>query len=380
MPSYISAIIDKSVLQSLSAREAKWLFHHFRVNVPPILFSEVLGDLAKTKALATGTAEGDVRMLSSKITSYEVFLNEAHYNLVANELHGHRIEMAGRPILSNAKTARMPDGSSGLYVDQTPFQAVMNRWCAGDFEGMEREFARLWRSDKALIDLEALIKDTKHLWVGGVNSLEAILEQVHATLFAGERDYSHLDNLMQLAGAEPADRATALRRWNRSGRPPPATFVPYTAFIARLEAIFMFGLHAGVITTRATNRIDVEYFKYLPFTEVFSSGDQLHATLFPVFSRGDQRFIARNDLKTALREMADYYDRLPEDEKKHGSMTYADYPPAKMDNAITKLFDDRFPNWREGANLPEPPRDRSCDAALLAKIKARFEWVKRHAK
>jgi len=61
MPHYIGAIIDKSVLQSLSAREAKWLFHHFRVTIPPVLFSEVLGDLAKTKGLATGSGGGGRR-------------------------------------------------------------------------------------------------------------------------------------------------------------------------------------------------------------------------------------------------------------------------------------------------------------------------------
>jgi hypothetical protein len=256
----------------------------------------------------------------------------------------------------------------------------MDRWCAGDFDGMEREFAKLWRSDQALIDLEALIKGTKHLRVGSLTSLEAVLEQVQATLFGPGRDYSHLDNLMQLAGGEPASRAKALRRWNRSGRPPPAEFVPYTAFVARLEAIFMFGLHAGVVTTRATNRIDIEYFKYLPFTEVFSSGDRLHATLFPVFARRNQSFVAGNDLKNALQQMADHYDRLSENEKKHGSMSYADYPPVEMDNAVTKLFDNRFPNWREGANLPKPPRDTSDDAELLAEIKSKFEWLKRNAK
>jgi hypothetical protein len=114
--------------------------------------------------------------------------------------------------------------------------------------------------------------------------------------------------------------------------------------------------------------------------EVFSSGDRLHADLFPVFARRDQSFVLGSKLKDALREMADYYDSLSGNEKSHGSMRYADYPPVKMDNAITKLFDGRFPNWREGANLPKPPRDTSGDAALLAEIKSRFEWLKRHAK
>lgn len=74
MPEYISAIIDKSTLQSLSAREAKWLFHHFRVIIPPVLFAEVIGDLEKkkVKALATGTPDGDVRMLTATITSHSV--------------------------------------------------------------------------------------------------------------------------------------------------------------------------------------------------------------------------------------------------------------------------------------------------------------------
>ena len=380
MPEYIGVMIDKSVLQSLAGRQAKWLFHHFRVNIPPVLFSEVLGDLAKTKGLATDTSDGDVRMLAGKITSHSVSLNEAHYNLIAGELHGHRVAMDGRPVVSNAKTAQMPDGSTGFYIDQTPYQAVMSRWRAGDFEGMEREFGKAWRSDQTSIDLEALIRDTKHLRVDGLTSLPAVLKHVHAMLFGAGRDYSDGDRLMQIAGAEPAARAKALRRWNRSGRPAPIRFVPYTAFVARLEAIFMFGLHARVVTTRATNRIDIEYFKYLPFTEVFSSGDKLHATLFPVFARPGQSFVPRDDLKAALQEMADYYEHMPEDEKKHGSMSYADYPPVTMNNAITKLFDERFQDWRNGANLPKPPRDKSGDAELLARIKSRFEWVKQHAK
>jgi len=352
MPHYIGAIIDKSVLQSLSVREAKWLFHHFRVNIPPILFSEVLGDLAKTKGLATTSADGDVRMLVAKIVDHSVYLNQAHHRLVEAELLGHPIAMDGRPVVSNSKSAQMPDDSMGFYVDQTPFQRVMERWRAGDFEGMEREFAKLWRADQKTIDLESLIRDTKLLWSTGPASLQRIIEAAHESLFTPSKDYSQLDKLMQLAGAEPSHRAKALRRWNRAGRPAPVTFAPYTSFLARLEAIFLFGLHARVITTRSTNAIDVQYFKYLPFTETFSSGDNLHATLFPVFARRDQIFIPGGELKSALQEMATYYEGLPEEERKGGSMTYADFPPIAMDNAITRVFDRKVPDWRKGS---EPP-------------------------
>jgi hypothetical protein len=87
--------------------------------------------------------------------------------------------MAGRPIVSNAKAARMPDGSTGLYVDQTPLQRIMDRWRVGDFDGMEREFAKAWRSDQTSIDLESLIRETKHLRLGDGTSLEAVIEQAH---------------------------------------------------------------------------------------------------------------------------------------------------------------------------------------------------------
>ena len=381
MAGYITAIVDKSVLQSLSAREAEWLFHHFRVNIPPVLFSEVLADLEKTKGvLATGSGLGDVRMLASKIESHSVFLNAAHQDLIDSELLGQSIELAGRPVVGNAKSARMPDGSVALYIDQTPFQAVMDRWCAGDFDGMEREFAKMWRSDQAQIDLEGLTRDTKHLWSNDLTTPAAVAKQVDRILFGPGREYRHLDTLMQLAGARPVARAVALRRWNRRSRPAPAIFMPYTSFVARVVAVFMFGLHARVITTRATNLIDVEYFKYLPFAEVFSSSDNLHATLFPVITDGKQSYVSGTDMKAALREMANYYDALSENEKKRGSMNYADYPPVTLDNAITRLFDSRFPRWRDGANLPRPPRDTSGDAALLAEIQSRFEWVQRHAK
>ena len=88
-----------------------------------------------------------------------------------------------------------------------------------------------------------------------------------------------------------------------------------------------------------------------PITEMFSSADDLHATLFRVFARRDQFFIPGRELKSVLQDMADYYESLPEEVKRQGTMTYADYPPAAMDNAVTKVFDRKFPNWRAGGPI-----------------------------
>jgi hypothetical protein len=67
VPHHINANVDKSTLQSVSVREGKWLSHHFRDNLPPVLFAEALGDLEKTKGLATdNTSVDEVRMLTKQ--------------------------------------------------------------------------------------------------------------------------------------------------------------------------------------------------------------------------------------------------------------------------------------------------------------------------
>jgi hypothetical protein len=38
---------------------------------------------------------------------------------------------------------------------------------------------------------------------------------------------------------------------------------------AKVTSHFMFGLHAGAIATTSTNRIDMEYFEYLPLPKYF---------------------------------------------------------------------------------------------------------------
>jgi hypothetical protein len=55
MPGHFTILIDKSVLQGLTPREAEWLFHNLRVNLPPVFFAEVLGDLKKEKGFSTGS-------------------------------------------------------------------------------------------------------------------------------------------------------------------------------------------------------------------------------------------------------------------------------------------------------------------------------------
>lgn len=380
MPNFFSIIIDKSILQGLTAREAEWLFHHFRVNVPPVFFSEILGDLKKEKGFSTGTAIGDVRMLSGKVESAFIDLNAEAHNLVAMELKGYGFPLDGRPILEHAERIRDPRGGFGIYIDQTPMQRVLDRWKAGDFQGMEEAFAKVWRDHLADIDLQKIISATKHFRDKSRNTPAAVMKLVDSMLFKPNQNYANLNLWMEMIGIPPKWRKEVVAEWKKSGRPAASEFVPYTAYMARLEVFFYLAVAHHVITTRPSNRIDMDYFMYLPFTRVFASSDKLHADLFPVFSRDDQVFIPGTELKAGLAEMADFYDQLSEDQKQHGSMTYADYPPVHMDNAVTGAYDRCMPGWREGANLPRPPRDPEADKKVMDHLRPMMDAIKAHNK
>jgi hypothetical protein len=89
-------------------------------------------------------------------------------------------------------------------------------------------------------------------------------------------------------------------------------------------------------------------------------------------------FHAVCQLKAALREFADYYDAMTPEQKRHGSMTYADYPPIEMDNAITRAYDRFIPGWRIGANEPRPMRDPVEDARIMERLKPLMDAIDAH--
>ena len=66
---------------------------------------------------------------------------------------------------------------------------------------------------------------------------------------------------------------------------------------------FQIALGAGLIgTERPSNRIDIVYLFYLPFSQVFVSTDNLHRRAAAFFLRTDQSFIWGPDLKAHLKK------------------------------------------------------------------------------
>lgn len=296
------------------------------------------------------------------------------------ELTGGGFPLDGRPLLANAEHIPMPDGSYGMFVDQGPLQQTMDRWIAKDFDGMEHAFAAFWREHLASIDREAILKMTKGLRKRREPYSQAEVAAIvlrRLTPPFWEHQLRLWCGLVGLRGRRAED---AVSWWLACGAPDPKHYAPYTRFVTFVRLYFHIAVALGVINTRASNKIDIEYFEFLPFVRAFTSADRIHAENFDVLAPPYCTFLSLAELRPALNEMADYYDNLPYDIRRHGTYTYADMPPVHMDNAVTCVFDRVFPDLREGANQPRPPRDPAEEARIMEQLRPMMEAIEQHRK
>lgn len=310
-------ICDKSTLQSLARDELNALRRYYSLNVPPVLVMEILGDLKKENQIAVGQKE--VRVLADKILPASSTVHTDFRTLIRGEISGHPFPLDGRPVLTGGKQLASPEGKKGVLFEEPAEAKALLRWQAGEFSATEELLAEKWRAATQSIDLEAMQRKLRGEY------------STHLKLRSFEQTVEFVNDLMSSASQElmlewfALDSGISLPRSKHEvSSEPITTNFPFTAYCIRVSLIFHFGLAFGLISTRPTNRIDLEYLFYLPFCTTFSSGDALHRDLAPLV-RDAVIFIARDDLKTDLKEIAqldrDYPNQVPGPPQRAGSPT-----------------------------------------------------------
>ena len=373
-------VFDKSALQALSMDEAVWFDAFFYANVVPVFYVETLADLEKEVA-AGRTPEDVVGMLAEK-TPYNAVPNVHHSQMVLGELAGHSFEEAmtfRQAVLSAGDTRQAADGTVGLHVDEFPEAAALLRWQAHEFLEIERAAAKKWRADLAQHDPVQLISVLKNILPTDAKFSD--LEQLKT--FIDSFCSSSGPEVLALAFdvlAVPKDyRRAALDRWLSQGRPPLDRFAPYATHVFKVDLLFYLGIHRGFISgERASNKVDMAYLYYLPFSMVFVSGDGLHHRTAPLFLEANQTYLRGPELKEALHELDEHFDALPEEIKQLGVLAIASYPPSEMDNAVTQQWDNHMRrDWREIASVREAergsPRYQAADRETVAALSRRFD-------
>jgi hypothetical protein len=160
--------------------------------------------------------------------------------------------------------------------------------------------------------------------------------------------YSFLKLACELLNVPEHLRPKVIERWKSTGAPHFTDFAPYAAYVLSVDLFFNLNLAADLISpNRPSNKIDIAYLYYLPFSMVFTSNDNLHAQTVPLFLRKDQVFIAGMELKADFNRLDEHYSRLPYNVKETGVMRFAQEPPAEDEYLITRLWDRFLPRWRK---------------------------------
>ena len=342
-------ILDKSALQALSQGEIYRLAAHYNMVTCPILLIEILGDLKKGTT-GGGLALEQVQHLADKVLC-DSFHPPFYLPLVWQDLAGRRVPMTGQVPMVGGKEVVGKGGQKGIVFAPTPENEALLRWRDGLFNEGERALGRRWRESARALDLEGFQRRNRKTadWHRFKN-----LDNLHRYVWwithpkVRSEAQSVLTSLLDNFEVPVRLRDLILRRWQRLGWPDLDQFAPYAYHCFKVNLVFQYGVITGLITTRPTNRVDIEYMYYVPFCDVFCSRDQLHKELSVPFLRTDQSFADGDELKSDLRHLIHWWKRLDAEQQRNWSYEYGSYPPENQDSLTYRLWRRHLMPWRPG--------------------------------
>ncbi len=334
------ALFDKSFVQSLSVDESVWSDHFFMAVVCPIFFVETLADLAKTPR-AGRTAESEVRIIAAKFPEVQGCPCVDYLELSTANMLGHGLPLDGR-IPRPGGRAVSGGGRTGIVYDQSPEDAAFQRWQTEKFAEVERLFAAQWRAALQAIDLREIASTFRSLGVNpqSCRSLAEAHQLATQIVSGGQKTHEQVALAVRMLRIPQQYHRPISDRWQQMGKPPLSELAPYTAFVVTVEVFFQICLAAKLIASeRNSNRTDIAYLFYLPFCQVFVSGDRLHRSVANVFLRPDQEFIWGHDLKADLGKINAHFLKAPEADRDGGIMRFANHPPTGDASLVAEIWD-----------------------------------------
>jgi hypothetical protein len=249
------------------------------------------------------------------------------------------------------------DGKRGVVFDESPEAQAFSRWQHGEFHEVERRFAAGWRRMLTTLDLPAIAERIRTLGISPKECKTVEIASVIASTLVHQRQkpVDQMALLFSFLDIPPDLQRAILQRWSIDQFRPLAEYSPYAAHVLVVELFFQIALAANLISAeRPSNRIDVAYLCYLPFSTVFISSDKLHRKCAPVFLRNNQEFVWGPDLKRDLGRVNNEFSKLAPAELEKGLMNFARAPLGEPTDLIVALWDRHTPNWRTPRDTPVP--------------------------
>ncbi|NQV46210.1 MAG: hypothetical protein HQ504_00360 [Rhodospirillaceae bacterium] len=373
-------IYDKSAIHSFSEKEAHWLTNLYNVNMTPVLFMEIMADLNKyPNDLPLSVKQ--VRTLAKKFSPIDTHQNIHHREIWTHNLIGHHVPMDGRTMVGGGVELTASNGKKGIFIDEQPEEKALRRWKDGDFEEFEHELADRWRDSTRDVDLQQYVqtfKRSKSKQHRRIETLKELIIAVDKVCDGIGGQYRMLQRVLD--DLEPNNNqlhAQVIKRWKASGRPPIRRFAPYAVYCHAVNLFFYVGVGEGMLSTRATNLIDLQYLYYLPFCKVFTSGDKFHIQIVHLFLQPDQIFVKSSALKSDLMLIVDMWE---DSDKTGGIANFIKQPPRGGKFITEKIWDHCTPSWREWADAPKPKRSPEEDAKTMEHLRPMMEAIEAYEK
>jgi hypothetical protein len=359
-----SLLFDKSTLESLSLNEAALLDNFYRCTITPLFFVECLADLERKMVRMKGTPEQLVGSLAERTPDSQSMMNVHHMQILRGELSGqlNLDSVLLRPLVASGKVVKLGD-SKGMVFQTTEEQEAMQRWTRYDFLGLERQIAKRWRRMIEQIDLQAMsstVSSTIGPWRKPTSLQDArwMTDNIIDNL---DQEWLLCFGLVLLGVPEATEYV--VDRWRADRKKPLRTHRPYFIHMLSIDIFFSLVLQTQLLkNVKGSHQIDLAYLYYLPFCAVFSSRDNFHVQVAPLFMHPAQQFVHGDDLKADLKRLDELYHQLPKETLEKGFYSFAPFPPDDSSYLTTRLWDAYLPGWRKNSKNAVQVPQKSNDA------------------
>ncbi len=351
MPQGPVIIFDKSTIQTLTVDESVLLDNFYMSNIVPVFFAECLADLERDmqRAKSKGSAESLVGALAAKTPDSQACGNVFHIRILQGELSGQfdLSQVRFRPLRERGEPVMTGD-SKGLLFQASEEEEAVRRWEARQFLDLERQSAKQWRRAIESINLEKMA-DRTLAGLGPWRKPTSLKDAKHLTdtiIDCLDQEWLLRIGLLILNMTDAAE--WVVTKWKEGRRKPIRAIFPYFTHVLSVQIFFALVFPTTLLSkVKASHAIDLAYLYYLPFCTVFTSRDNFHIQVAPLFMDPFQTFVNGDDLKKDLARLHDRYQNLPQNEWDKGLIGFAASPPLDDSFLTANLWDKYLPKWRE---------------------------------
>jgi hypothetical protein len=365
-----SLIFDKSSLESLNLDEAVLMDNFYMSTITPLFFVECLADLEKT-IHSKSTPEQLVCSLADRTPESQSYPNVHHMTILKGEL-SRQFDLKtiyGRVVLAGGEPVQLGE-KKGFVFRRSPEAEALARWTKREFLEVERNIAKRWRRSLTQVDFDSMVKDVMgELGYWRKPKTLADAKQIADTIIDNMDPEWLLRFGLDLLGV-PESTDWVIEDWVARRRPRLRDHVPYFVFMLTINIFFCLVLPTQLLrNVKSSHHIDLAYLYYLPFCSVFTSKDNFHGEIVPLFLGPMQDFVNGSDFKEDLKKLNALYSTLPDEVLKTGLINFAAFPPEDGGFFVTRMWDKYLPRWHAIKARPKRPHDPEEEKRVLEEVR-----------